>query len=569
MNDSTFSFAERQQKQNPGSNSVADSQQSHSETPPPPAHPLSQLRTAGDSRLAATVFEHFADLPQISHQEQRGKQPLPSGVMAQMERGFGCSFSDVTIKPNSAMAKEHGAQAVARGTELHFGPGQYNPDSHSGRQLIGHELAHVVQQRGGKVQGGAGSVNSDAGLEAEAEAQGIQVAAGQTLRPAQLSSSAPAPASAPLQCRKPGDDPLAQNGAKNQAQGSSGSGSDAAGSKDGEPTAESPTRTHWKEQLGSLFGGPLYDLIVKNLEAEDLESYFKSGVDSVLKAALDRAKATKPVQDAIHAKDAPTLPGKSPEQLFDAMSDSLKSLINKAAMDWAKTPAAQRLFASIASVVKENPTAVAITMPLLLMGAAGIAYVSNWNLPAIKAPISLGKSDVSVTPMVDLGSLQEITHLRSKAIEALGVEIAIHKTGLDFSVGVEHRNDKEGLFTKTLAGNTRINGNVTVRLDNGDTLNMNGLVSLDLQGKVATLKLASEYKHLIPGNLLNGGETMLVISPNFHKDFSDKPAIGGGLKISLSNKVFSFSTSVDVQHGPMINGGGLDYSVKVGLGIHF
>jgi len=45
-----------------------------------------------------------------------------------------------------------GAQAYTQGTDIHFAPGQYQPSSQGGQELLGHELAHVVQQADGRVK---------------------------------------------------------------------------------------------------------------------------------------------------------------------------------------------------------------------------------------------------------------------------------------------------------------------------------------------------------------------------------------------------------------------------------
>jgi hypothetical protein len=93
-----------------------------------------------------------------------------------------------------------GAEAYAQGNELHFAPGKYDPDSTAGRELIGHELAHVVQQRQGRVdapQGKGAPVVEDASLEAEADVLGRLAAngapAGSATAPAASHSGAAAP----------------------------------------------------------------------------------------------------------------------------------------------------------------------------------------------------------------------------------------------------------------------------------------------------------------------------------------------------------------------------------------
>ena len=101
---------------------------------------------------------------------------LPLAVQAKMEGAMDADFSNVNIHKDSQSASEVGALAYAQGNEVHFAPGQYNPESSAGQELIGHELAHVVQQRQGRVQPTTQAkglpVNDDKGLEAEADEMG-------------------------------------------------------------------------------------------------------------------------------------------------------------------------------------------------------------------------------------------------------------------------------------------------------------------------------------------------------------------------------------------------------------
>ena len=101
---------------------------------------------------------------------------LPPEVRATMEAAFGYDFSAVRVREGGYVA-EAGARAYAQGNELHFAPGQYDPWSAAGRELIGHELAHVVQQASGRVSG-EGLVADDA-LEAEADEMGARAARGE------------------------------------------------------------------------------------------------------------------------------------------------------------------------------------------------------------------------------------------------------------------------------------------------------------------------------------------------------------------------------------------------------
>jgi hypothetical protein len=98
-------------------------------------------------------------------------QPLPANVRQMMESAFRTSFADVRIHIDPH-APAIGALAFTTGTNIHFAPGQWNPQTPQGQRILAHELAHVVQQRSGRVRNPFGSglaVVHDAVLEAEAE----------------------------------------------------------------------------------------------------------------------------------------------------------------------------------------------------------------------------------------------------------------------------------------------------------------------------------------------------------------------------------------------------------------
>jgi hypothetical protein len=110
------------------------------------------------------------------------KTDMPDDVQNKMENSFGVDFSDVNIHKDSQQAPRLSALAYTQGNDLHFAPGQYNPGSKEGQELLGHELSHVVQQREDRVkpttQDKGMSVNNDPALEKEADEQGKQAAQG-------------------------------------------------------------------------------------------------------------------------------------------------------------------------------------------------------------------------------------------------------------------------------------------------------------------------------------------------------------------------------------------------------
>lgn len=107
-------------------------------------------------------------------------RPIPDQVRGKMERFFGTDFSGVRVHVGPE-APAIGALAFTVGETIVFAPGQYDPSSPRGQQILGHELAHVVQQRAGRVRNPFGSglaVVQDHALEAEADRLGMRAAFG-------------------------------------------------------------------------------------------------------------------------------------------------------------------------------------------------------------------------------------------------------------------------------------------------------------------------------------------------------------------------------------------------------
>lgn len=113
-----------------------------------------------------------------------GGTAMPTDVRRKMEAAFGADFSSVRIVEGAHVAAA-GAQAYTQGTDIHFAPGQYQPASERGQQLLGHELTHVVQKAQGRVRATAQfkglGINADPGLEREADDHGARAARGEAV----------------------------------------------------------------------------------------------------------------------------------------------------------------------------------------------------------------------------------------------------------------------------------------------------------------------------------------------------------------------------------------------------
>ncbi|WP_161500972.1 DUF4157 domain-containing protein [Embleya scabrispora] len=123
-----------------------------------------------------------AHLPAELEARAERARPLDAALRGPMERSFGTSLGDVVVHTDAdaaASADRLDAKAYAVGRHVVFGPGRYDPHSTVGRALIGHELAHVVQQRRGGPQPGPRGVHpSGTAAEGAAHTAGARAAAG-------------------------------------------------------------------------------------------------------------------------------------------------------------------------------------------------------------------------------------------------------------------------------------------------------------------------------------------------------------------------------------------------------
>ena len=78
-------------------------------------------------------------------------QPLPEAVRADMASRFGDGFTAVRVHTDAAAAelcRDVQAHAFTVGADIFFAAGAFAPETRQGKELLAHELTHVVQQRG-------------------------------------------------------------------------------------------------------------------------------------------------------------------------------------------------------------------------------------------------------------------------------------------------------------------------------------------------------------------------------------------------------------------------------------
>ncbi len=129
----------------------------------------------GTLQRAATGAAPTNEVPPIVHEVLNSAgQPLDSATRAFMEPHFGHDFSRVRVHTDAKAAQSARAveaRAYAVGPDVAFGAGEYAPQTSYGRQLLAHELTHVVQQSGTDVE-----AISEQHLETEANRVAADVA---------------------------------------------------------------------------------------------------------------------------------------------------------------------------------------------------------------------------------------------------------------------------------------------------------------------------------------------------------------------------------------------------------
>lgn len=116
-------------------------------------------RTAGNASVVQLLAEGDEERSPVHDVVGGGGgSPLDAGTQSSMESAFGTSFGDVRVHTDdraSRSAEAVGANAYTVGSDVVFRNGQYSPGSAVGQRTLAHELAHVVQQSQGPVDGAA------------------------------------------------------------------------------------------------------------------------------------------------------------------------------------------------------------------------------------------------------------------------------------------------------------------------------------------------------------------------------------------------------------------------------
>lgn len=121
--------------------------------------PILELQHTHGNRFVQRLIGGYADSGEVSapleHRIDEARShgtPLEPGVRGNMESAFGVDFGSVRVHTGheaDSLNRSVSARAFTTGSDVFFAGGQYAPASPAGRELLAHELTHVVQQAGG------------------------------------------------------------------------------------------------------------------------------------------------------------------------------------------------------------------------------------------------------------------------------------------------------------------------------------------------------------------------------------------------------------------------------------
>ncbi len=110
-----------------------------------------------------------------------GGRPLDSGLKSRMESALAVDLSSVRVHTDTKAARLSAglsARAFTVGRDIAFGAGEYRPGTPEGDVLIAHELAHVIQQGGGRSSAKPMEKGKeDSRLEKEADSSAVSAVA--------------------------------------------------------------------------------------------------------------------------------------------------------------------------------------------------------------------------------------------------------------------------------------------------------------------------------------------------------------------------------------------------------
>jgi Domain of unknown function (DUF4157) len=128
--------------------------------------PASPSPSVGYTQPSSDGIEATPEVEATIHQAHGSGQAIPASIRARLEQSLGADFRGVRVHADARadhLNRALQARAFTTGHDIFFRQGEYNPSDSGGREVLAHELTHVVQQNGSATapvvqrDGGAGT----------------------------------------------------------------------------------------------------------------------------------------------------------------------------------------------------------------------------------------------------------------------------------------------------------------------------------------------------------------------------------------------------------------------------
>lgn len=164
-----------------------------------------QVQNANHSVASAeeSSMESMASLEAPQYSIASGVPPNGDerSLVNRLEQQFSTNLKDVRFVRNSERAEEMGVESFAEGNTIHFSKGKLDASSEKGKEIIAHEVVHVIQSRNGRIKAddamGETEVTTDPDIENEAKEESQKALKGESPAPKLVGSSTSNSSSSP------------------------------------------------------------------------------------------------------------------------------------------------------------------------------------------------------------------------------------------------------------------------------------------------------------------------------------------------------------------------------------
>ena len=249
----------------------------------------------------------------------------------------------------------------------------------------------------------------------------------------------------------------------------------------------------WQGVLGKWLGAEMAKVVCDTVSVDALNGYvgdlLKAGGPALADVFKDSTKTT----------DAKQIEG------IKKFSEALNGALTGKIEAWVKSPAGQKVLASISGWVEDNPKAVLWIVGGAVLGGAVIAWLAN---PALDVSVPLGlPGDWKLKAGIDMGKLKDIVYQgASLAVESKSTKIEFKHEKKKADDGSTKESLEANASTEVAgAGGSLFKGSGGVKITETDVIvKLNGSMKANVAGQTIELEGGAQSDGPITGKIKIG-----------------------------------------------------------------